>query len=338
MKILDVKIDSIPGNDLLRVTVHSERDFSGEAFCSGVTAQTLGEMASEVLPGCDPGAVSAIWDELGRVAGEFDAGEAAKARAALDIACWDLKARINKEPLWRTLGGRCPRAVAYASMRSPALPDEATRERFQALVSSGGFRQGLLRLGDDGEGDAQVLAMMSAVLSDQGFPFDLMLDLGGVAPSEAIRRITMLEREHDITWVKGVSLDEDAEGCAQVAEKIRAAVCAGGNCASELEFLPFLKAQSANVIEIDMQLLGVTGTMRAADAAFGYELPVTLKAAPGNLPVHLASALPYFMGLEVADDGATPGRLTSAACFEHGRALATQRPGTGVQLANGSAS
>ena len=39
-------------------------------------------------------------------------GQATAAIAALDVALWDLKARINDEPLWKTLGASSNRVRA----------------------------------------------------------------------------------------------------------------------------------------------------------------------------------------------------------------------------------
>jgi L-alanine-DL-glutamate epimerase-like enolase superfamily enzyme len=99
-----------------------------------------------------------------------------------------------------------------------------------------------------------------------------------------------------------------------------------------LDFLPLLNPQCANVIEVDVQYLGITGTLRVADAAFGYELPVTLKSATGNLPVHLASVLPNFMGMEVVDTRPVLGQVTGAARFANGRAWAGEQLGSGIAV------
>ena len=71
--------------------------------------------------------------------------------------------------------------------------------------------------------------------------------------------------------------------------------------ASLAEFLPHFQHRSADVVQIDIGAIGITAALQLADAAFGYELPVTLSAVPGNIHAHLAGAMPYFMSLEVVD-------------------------------------
>ena len=48
-------------------------------------------------------------------AADRGAGQGAKdGIAALDLALWDLKAKLNDEPLWKALGGRRPRVNVHA--------------------------------------------------------------------------------------------------------------------------------------------------------------------------------------------------------------------------------
>lgn len=333
MRIRDIEITPFAGSDLMHLTINAENGLKGSSWVCGASPEIVTALANEILIGRDPRAISSIWDDGGKAAQTFAPAEAGRARAALDIACWDIKARKNGEPLWKTLGGTHFGAIAFASVRFPALPDGKAMDQFAALVAGGAFRQGLLKLGSDSEFDNQIVARMSDTLSEQAFPIDMMLDFGGVTPVEAIRRIDGLEQSFDITWVKGVSETGDPLDCAQVSNSISAAVCLGGELASETQFLPLLKQQVVNVIEIDLQLLGITGTLRVADAAWGYEIPVTLKSAPGNLPVQIASALPNFMGMEVIDARLSADGASSSAGFVDGRVLASEQPGSGIEAA-----
>lgn len=332
MRINRASVSPVPGCSLLQVELSIDDRLAGRALCSGVAPQHLLGLAEAVLVGRDPRGVSGLWDLLGAADRNDPSPAAARARAALDIACWDLKARINDEPLWKTLGGSRPRAVAYGSW--PATPEAANQpiDDFAPLTSKGGFHRGLLRLGGDPVQDRHRLRLLHDALGAAGRPVELMADFDGIWPDEAIRRIAALEADFDLVWVKGVTRAGDHAGCGRVASQIRAAVCAGGDLCTERAFLPLLNPQCANVIEIDVQRLGMTGSLRVAEAAFGYELPVALSAAPGNLPVHLSSVLPGFMGMEVVDAAGRADAVRSAVRIEGGRAWAGDEPGTGIGI------
>jgi L-alanine-DL-glutamate epimerase-like enolase superfamily enzyme len=52
-------------------------------------------------------------------------------------------------------------------------------------------------------------------------------------------------------------------------------------------------------VQLGFQNAGITGALQIADTALGFELPVAVVAAPGNLNAHLAAALPLCMSLEI---------------------------------------
>ena len=73
-------------------------------------------LVDAVLVGEDPRGVRGLWKKMvDRVFKGGNRGLAGSAVANLDIALWDLKAKLNDEPLWRTLGASSPRVKAYAS-------------------------------------------------------------------------------------------------------------------------------------------------------------------------------------------------------------------------------
>ena len=67
--------------------------------------------------------------------------------ALLDIALWDLKAKSNNEPLWKSLGGSRPRANSYASLNCLSLDEREISEWFRSMAATHGFREGKLTVG-----------------------------------------------------------------------------------------------------------------------------------------------------------------------------------------------
>ena len=55
----------------------------------------------------------------------------------IDLALWDLKAKANNEPLWRTLGASSPRVRAYASGLDSPLSDEELHDLLRRHGRSG---------------------------------------------------------------------------------------------------------------------------------------------------------------------------------------------------------
>ena len=118
---------------------------------------------------------------------------------------------------------------------------------------------------------------------------------GSWSAQEATRRIREIEETFDIAWVEGATSSTDYAGLKHVSSAISGAVSVGKGLEALEQFLPYFQHRSADVIELDINALGITAALQLSEAAFGYELPVTLTAAPGNLHVHLAGVMPSFM-------------------------------------------
>jgi L-alanine-DL-glutamate epimerase-like enolase superfamily enzyme len=92
-----------------------------------------------------------------------------------------------------------------------------------------------------------------------------------------------------------------------------------------------LHEHSLDVVLVGFQNGGITGALQIADTAFGFELPIALTAAPGNLNAHLAAALPLAMSLEIEPAQPEPG-VSGDVSVEAGWAVVGDRPGHGVAV------
>ena len=310
------------------VELTADAGLCGVAIASPWARPAILALGKDLLLGEDPRSIAGFWQRAGQLMTNHGDAALGHARAVLDVAAWDLKAKAQSEPLWKALGGGRPRANAYLSW----LDADEDFASFLARVSgSYGTRGGKLSIGSDPELNRQRLDFLRRALEPHTHEPQLMIDAGGRwRPKDAIRQIRALESEFDLTWVQGVSECGDFLGSRRVSDSIRAAVCAGGDLSSLNAFLPWFHHQAANVIEIDMHHFGVTGALQLADAAFGYELPVTLTAAPGNIHVHLAAVMPSFMSMEVTPPESGDGPVNSEVRFESGWGIAGDAPGTGM--------
>jgi L-alanine-DL-glutamate epimerase-like enolase superfamily enzyme len=310
----------------------TDAGLTGIAIGSEGVRAHIGELVKDVLVGADPRGVRGLWRRM------LDARSAHRhgrylheAIALLDVALWDLKSKADDQPLWKTLGGARPKANAYASGVDLALSDEELSAWYVATAHDYGLRGGKLQVGLDPDSDLRRLGLMHAALTQATADPVLMIDADECwSPKEAIGRTREIEKRFDLTWVEGASRSWDFPGLKQVSNAIRAAVCVGEGFTTCGEFLPHFHHRSADVIQIDIGAIGITGALQVADSAFGYELPVTLSAAPGNIHAHLSSVMPYFMSLEVIDPVPAARFYTSDVRIEQGWAIAGNAPGNGL--------
>ena len=75
-------------------------------------------------------------------------GIASFAMAAVDIALWDLKAKLAGEPLWRLLGGHDNKVAVYAGGIDLQLPMDGLREQTHQNLQNE-FRAIKMKVGRD---------------------------------------------------------------------------------------------------------------------------------------------------------------------------------------------
>lgn len=158
------------------------------------------ELVNRLLLGRDPRGVRGLWKRMmDYVFKGGNAGPVAGAIAAVDVALWDLKAKIDGEPLWKTLGASLRRVKAYASDIGLNLSDEALR-RFYERMAERGVNAGKLKVGLDREADLRRLGIMREALACSGKTPVLMVDSNEYwSPKQAIRHIRAFEAHYDLT-------------------------------------------------------------------------------------------------------------------------------------------
>lgn len=312
----------------------TDSKLSGIAIGGSDLRVELAALTRQFLKGEDPRAAPALWQRM--MDGRARSAGRAKTRAAmalLDLSLWDLKAKANDEPLWKTLGGSRPRVNAVASCSDGTLNDTELVKWFTDLAREFGFKSGMLRPGRDAGTDRRRLGRVrKALSSDAGEP-ELAIDAAGNWTAEqAIRRAREVERRFDIAWIALAAPRRDATGLKKVSDSVRAALCAGRGLRFPGDFRPHFQERSIDLVQVDIGLNGITGALQLADAAFGFELPVMLCAAPGNIQAQLAGAMPYVMNVEVTAPRPTEELFTTDVRIEDGHAVAGDAPGNGLGL------
>jgi L-alanine-DL-glutamate epimerase-like enolase superfamily enzyme len=232
----------------------------------------------------------------------FKAGHAGSVFGTIgtvDLALWDLKAKMAGEPLWRLLGARDRYVPGYASALEIAVPDEDLAAIY-AQFAEHGFSSGKLKGGRYIDHDARRLGIVRDVLARNSVSPALMLDANeSWHRSQAIRYMLRLEEEFDLAWVEEPVRRWDAAGLAAVRGKIRSGVASGENLTGLEQLRSLVDADALDVIQPGAQW-GITNLFRMAALAQAHDLPVspigwTSAIAPA------AAALPNVLAVEVQD-------------------------------------
>ncbi len=295
-------IHHITGVDNLLVTIRTDQGLDGIAWlwCFGeARARTLRAALETLVPlviGRDPRETRALWSLL---SGDNNfmgrAGVVMIALSALDVACWDIKARAAGEPLWRLLGGSNRPLPAYAGGLFLNDSLELIVEEAQRYVSQGfraiKMRTGKRRLAED-------LERVEAVRSVVGPDFTLMVDVvQGWTADQAIRAGRALER-FDLAWIEDPVAFDDHRGLARVAAALDTPICAGENDYGLIGFEQLLSGRCVDIAMPDLQRVGgVSEWLRVATLAEAWSVPVTPHVFH-EVSIHLAGAAPNTRWIE----------------------------------------
>ena len=202
---------------------------------------------------------------------------------SIDLALWDLKAKADGEPLWKTLGASTRRVKAYASGIDLCLTDDQIGE-FYGSMAAQGVSAGKLKVGLDRDADLRRIGIMQDALAKSGKQPELLIDSNEYwSPKQAIRNIQAIESQFEIIWAEEPARRWDYRGLRKVSQGIRAAVATGENLDDVGEFMPLVANEAVDVLNIGVGNTGVTGAMIIADLAYAFELPVTMMNCPGQL-------------------------------------------------------
>ena len=285
-----------------------------------------------LLEGKDPRSVIGLWKEMNDLVFKGgNEGERCDAISAIDLALWDLKAKIADQPLWKLLGSSTNSVKAYASGIDLNLTDDEIY-KFYSRMADMGIDAGKLKVGLDLDSDERRLGIVKDALSKASDRPLLCIDSNEYwSPKQAIRFISKLEEKFDITWAEEPARRWDYNGLKKVSDNIKAAVATGENINDLAEFMPLIDNGAVDIVEVGMGTTGLTGAMKVANMAYAYELPVAMMNCPGNTMAHLATNLPNHMMMEVVDNGRELFFNTDHH-IDDGKIILGDKPGFGIDV------
>jgi len=284
----------------------------------------------DAVEGQDPRAAPALYDAmLGHVFKSGHAGQTYGAIAAIDMALWDLKAKMADEPLWRTLGAADRFVRGYASGLCYGLDDDGF-DRLYAGWAGRGFTSAKIKGGRDLARDIARLRRVRDILSVNSAAPALMLDVNeSWNRKQAIRHLAEIAAAGiDLTWIEEPVRRWDAAGHAAVTRAARCAVATGENLTGLEQFAPLLDAGAVDVVQAG-SVWGITHFLRVAIAAHVRDLPVSPVGYDGNPIAHAAAAVPNMLGVEVQDVSWPLGLDVDQEIADGGIVLG-DRPGLGI--------
>lgn len=289
------------------------------------------EKVFPAIEGEDPRAVTALYDRMQSwVFKSGHAGSVFGAIGVVDMALWDLKAKLADQPLWRLLGGRQPFVTGYASgLDYPLSLDDLIKlhQRF----AERGFTAFKLKGGLDVEQDLERLqAVRNVYLCNTTAPV-MMIDVNeSMNAKQAVRYVRRLEEALDLSWIEEPVRRWDTEGHAQIRQQVTCAVATGENLTGIEQFQPLIREKAVDILQAGM-CWGITHFLRVANLAHAFSLPVSPVGYNANPVAHAAAAIPNHLMCEVQDLNFPMG-LQVDQRIESGGIVLGETPGLGITI------
>lgn len=318
--------DLMPGSILF---LETDENLTGIALGFGANRV---DMLFPAVEGEDPRDATGLWIRMNDWLHKMgNRGDANAALSAIDIALWDLKAKCNEEPLWRTLGAGQGRVKAYASGLDYCLSDDELFDFYRRLAERG-VAAGKLKVGLDLRSDLRRIGIMREALSIASPRPQLMIDPNEYwSPKQAIRYVTQIEEHFDLLWVEEPARRWDYDGLRLVSQQVKAAVATAENINNLADVYPLVSNEAADILNVSVLHSGVTGCRQIANFAAVHRLPVSMMNCQANFMASVAAALPNHTMMEVVD----PGRehcLRFHSRIEDGHIVLGDAPGFGIEI------
>jgi L-alanine-DL-glutamate epimerase-like enolase superfamily enzyme len=263
-------------------------------------------------------------------------GIAATAISAVDIALWDLKARLLGLPVTSLLGRARQDVPVYGSGGFTSYDENQTREQLSGWVQKDGIPRVKIKIGESWGGnerrDVERVALAREVI---GAHAELYVDAnGGYTTGQAVR-VAREMADYDVTWFEEPVSSQDTAGLAAVRSQVRPDVAAGEYSWSLADSARLIDAGAVDCLQLDVTRCGgITEFLRGAALAAAHSMQISGHCAP-SLHAHVGMAAPNLRHVEYFHDHQRIERLLFDGTLDpQGGALAPDpgRPGLGLQL------
>jgi L-alanine-DL-glutamate epimerase-like enolase superfamily enzyme len=231
-------------------------------------------------------------------------GLVACAISAVDIAAWDLKARLIEVPLSALFGQVRLSAPIYGSGGFTSYDDASTRDQLEQWTKSWDIPRVKIKIGQSwGNDPGRDLARVALAREVVGDDVELYVDAnGGYTRKQAVRMGQQFYDEHHVVWLEEPVSSDDLAGLREVRDGCSADVAAGEYGYSLDYFAKMVGAGAVDCLQVDVTRCGgYTVWLRAAAVAEAHNLQVSGHCAP-NLHAHVATAVPNLRHLEYFHD------------------------------------
>lgn len=314
------------------------------ALSPHATKTTIDTYLRPLLIGTDPLDSEYIWQSMYRRTLPFGRkGIGMTAISAVDLAVWDAKGKILKQPVFKLLGGRTKSKIPVYASRLYSQPLDTLHAEAKAYAEQG-FKAVKLRFGwgpkDGIEGMRRNVDLVKTTREAVGPDVDIMADCYMGWNVEYAKRMLRMLTPFDMRWVEEPVISDDLHGYAELRALNLVNISGGEHEYTLSGFRDALALKAFDIAQFDVNRVGgITAAKKIADLCeandvlviphagqmHNYHVSMSSYAAPiseyfPKVPVEVGNELFWYIfdGEPVAQNGFID--------------LADDRPGFGLTL------
>jgi L-alanine-DL-glutamate epimerase-like enolase superfamily enzyme len=253
---------------------------TGYTYAGSPVVTVVQSKLADVLKGGDALQPPALWARMQHAVRNLGKpGVVSEAISAVDIALWDLRARLLDEPLVVALGAVHDATPIYGSGGFTSYDNDTLRKQLCGWVEAG-IPRVKMKVGRDPDADTSRVAAARSAIGDAA---ELFVDANGAYNRKQALLWANRFAEYDVRWLEEPVTSDDLDGLRQLCEHGPAGMdIAAGEYGYHLPYFQrMLAAEAVDCLQADVtRALGITGVLKVAALCDARGMDLSLHCAP----------------------------------------------------------
>jgi L-alanine-DL-glutamate epimerase-like enolase superfamily enzyme len=273
----------------------------GYTYAGPAAAAVVSGKLAGVVEGRDAHTPAASWAAMQHAVRNLGKpGLVAEAVSAVDVALWDLHARLLDVPLTVAIGAVHDGTPVYGSGGFTSYDDKQLADQLSNWAQAG-IPRVKMKVGRDPERDAQRLKVARKAIGDD---VELFVDANGAYSRKQALAWADRFAERDVRWFEEPVSSDDVEGLRLLRDRGPAGMdITAGEYGYHLPYFhTMLDAGAVDCLQADVtRALGISGVLRVAALCDARSIDLSLHCAP-QVSAHVGTAIWHLRHLEYFHD------------------------------------
>src|SRR6185312_9784810 len=273
----------------------------GYSYGAAAAASIVETTLAATIRGKDPMDIPLLWQAMVRAVRNMGwRGVCANAISAVDVALWDLKAKLLGIPLFRLFGQAREQVPIYGSGGFTCYSIERLQKQLAGWVEHDGCRWVKMKIGSQPTDDLKRVQAARQAIGKA----TLFVDANGAYGRK--QALGFAERLEGVGWFEEPVSSDDLDGLRLLRDRAPPDmdIAAGEYGYDAFYFRRMLEAGAVDVLQADATRCGgITGFLQAAAIAAAFGVPLSAHTAP-SIHAALCCAVPKARHIEYFHDHA----------------------------------